>query len=408
MTGASSVSGVDRYMEMLSIYMGSVEQQDEIRVLRICLISDDTRLRPSIETRGVRCLYIPLPCHVDAIIDEGAWMHRYGGHVLKIVQEYIDLDLPTIIHIHTLNLVDIALALKAQIKRAKIITHLHCIPWKGWINRNLSTFLRLYSVYYDNDGEVDPELFRTNRAELESYCRADHIVCLTECAQRFVSRICKGRPVPLSLIPNGLSDLSEGESRSYEASDKVKLVFIGALTRGKGLHYVLDAMCIAQRQGVSLQLDVAGASSGDVAKWIQEGYPDLEVYLHGSLNREEVVSLYKQADIGIIASLQEQCSYVAIEMAMMGLPIITTAVDGLDEMFTDEVNALKVLVSFSRVRGLRPDVAYMSECIVRLAKDKALRERLGRGARELYLERYTLDKMGRETMRLYDELLAEL
>lgn len=45
-------------------------------------------------------------------------------------------------------------------------------------------------------------------------------------------------------------------------------------------------------------------------------------------------------------SLQEQHSYAAIEMAMFGMPMIITAVDGLDEMFVDEISCLKVNTLF--------------------------------------------------------------
>lgn len=407
MTGATSVSGVDRYMEMIAEYMDLVEWKDDIRVFRVCLISDNNRLRPSFEDRGIKTIYTPLPSYVDAIVEEGIWMQRYGTHVLRILGEYIDTNLPTIIHIHTLNLIDIALDLKKKIKRSCIITHLHCIPWKGWIEReNMAPFLRLYSHYYDSAGEIDPEQFRTNRSELESYNQADHIVCLTECAQDFVSRMSKKKIGSVRIIPNGISDLSGGAKCFYDVLDKVKLVFVGVLSKGKGILHVLQAMRIAQQMGVTLQLDVAGAYSDDIVERIQEDYQDLRIHLHGSLNREEVVSLYRQADIGIIASLQEQCSYVAIEMAMMGLPIITTAIDGLDEMFTDSVDALKIPVSYSRVKGLVPDIDYMAECIVRLSRDKNLREQIGTGARTLYQEKYTLERMGRGMFELYMEVFS--
>ena len=185
------------------------------------------------------------------------------------------------------------------------------------------------------------------------------------------------------------------------------MVYVGALSRGKGLTYILEALRKAQDFGLSISLDVAGYPPPNLERLIREKYLGLKVVLRGMLEKEELMNLYKEAHIGIIASLQEQCSYVAIEMAMMSLPIITTAVDGLDEIFEDEVNALKVPVIFSRAKGLLPDVDYMAQCIARLAKDKILREKLGVNARALYLRYYTLDRMMQDTKKLYSDILDE-
>lgn len=403
-TGVSTVTGVDRYMEMLTEYLSCQGGMAGISVLRVCLSSDNNLLGIKLKEGKVKCLYVPLPCFVDTIIDELFWMKRYGEQVIRLVLAHIDLRLRTIIHIHTLNLIDIAISLKDRMEMASIVTHLHCIPWKGLINKNPTSFTQKYSVYYGHNDNINPAHFSTNRSEINAYTKADRIVCLTDCAQEFVVKMCADRTPPITLIPNGLSDLSSGLTRSFETSGKLNVVFVGSLSRGKGLLHALDAMRIAQSKGIELQLDVAGAPVGDVLKHIREDYPDLAVNIHGTLALTDVVALYRQADVGIISSLQEQCSYVAIEMAMMSLPIITTAIDGLDEMFTDGVNALKVPVSFSRVTGLNPDVAYMAECLLRFARDKSLRVQLGNGARSLFLEHYTLDRMGEKTIAMYKDM----
>lgn len=85
----------------------------------------------------------------------------------------------------------------------------------------------------------------------------------------------------------------------------------------------------------------------------------------------------------------------------MGLPIITTAVDGLDEIFTHRVNALKVNVSFSRALGLIVDLKQMAQYLIELATSRELRKDLGTASRKLYLERYNIDLMRTKTLELY-------
>lgn len=77
MTGESTVSGVDRYMEMLTEYLVHEKSSLSWQVLRACLISDNKRLGVELVERGIKILYIPLPSCVQAIIDEALWR---AGH----------------------------------------------------------------------------------------------------------------------------------------------------------------------------------------------------------------------------------------------------------------------------------------------------------------------------------------
>ena len=121
----------------------------------------------------------------------------------------------------------------------------------------------------------------------------------------------------------------------------------------------------------------------------------------GLLSFEELQTKYRQCDIGILPSLQEQSSYVAIEMMRHGMPIITTAVDGLDEMFVDGVDALKVKPLFSLAKGLYLDVKALAEAIVDLWEHPTKRECLGRSARETFLKKHTVERMIKETICVY-------
>ena len=47
----------------------------------------------------------------------------------------------------------------------------------------------------------------------------------------------------------------------------------------------------------------------------------------GQLSRKEVMEWLEIADIGVISSYYEQCSYTTIEMMMYGLPIVAS--DGI-------------------------------------------------------------------------------
>lgn len=90
----------------------------------------------------------------------------------------------------------------------KIVSHLHCIPWKMNINSNEHLFNRLW-YDYELGSKVNAETFLTNNAEGSVYTESDSIVCLTECAREFVQRMNTCAHKKISLIPNGFADFSQ-------------------------------------------------------------------------------------------------------------------------------------------------------------------------------------------------------
>lgn len=67
-----------------------------------------------------------------------------------------------------------------------------------------------------------------------------------------------------------------------------------------------------------------------------------KIIFSGRLPKELIYKFYQIADVGILPSFAEQCSYVAIEMMMHGLPIVGTDSTGLSEMIIDGENGYKV------------------------------------------------------------------
>ena len=62
----------------------------------------------------------------------------------------------------------------------------------------------------------------------------------------------------------------------------------------------------------------------------------------GKLSKQELYQFYQIADVGVMLSKHEQCSFVAIEMMMHGIPIIASDSTGLDEMVSDGINGYKI------------------------------------------------------------------
>ncbi len=404
MSFADNTSGVDRYIRTLS---KSLKAYPDINIVRINLLYDDSLLRHRTRRFGRYTeVTIPIPRECGAIISDKYRLTRYNEQIYRIAAPMFAADKGrNIIHIHTLNLIDLAMYIKSR-TGCKIITHLHCIPWKDLYNADRTKFNELYALQAERkDVSEHKHRYLTNNSELQAYRDADHIICVTRCAVDFLRDTMGITEDKITVIFNGIDDFDDGGGRRKKGSDdKFELLYVGILSDSKGLNYISDAMRKARSRGCKLSLTVAGKVSAEQAAEIKENNRDLELEILGRISFDELTRHYKRCDIGIIASLQEQCSYVAIEMAMFGMPIITTAVDGLDEMFTDGEDALKTGVRFSKIRSLTVDTDSMADKIVSLVRDPKLRERLGRNARHTYEKRFSLNRMAERTVEVYNEI----
>jgi len=405
MSHEHNTSGVDRYV---STFLTGLENYPFIRVYRIQLLKGATLFPKEEKKKNYTQVIIPLPQQTNEIIGERYWFQKYNEQVFLLIRHLFENKSNRIIHIHTLNLIALASYINSRLP-CRIVTHLHCIPWKDLYNKNRKKFNFIYTTYYLVENNIlQKELFFTNNCEWESYSAPDQIICVTQCAKHFLQKIMNVPDERIMVVPNGINDLGNNVDRTTKknCSDPFRCLFVGAHTESKGIFYILKALRKVQAQGYSVCLNTAGNYSPKIYKQIMEEYSDLQVNLLGLIPFEELQHYYRESDIGIIASIQEQCSYTAIEMAMFGLPVIATAVDGLDEMFSDDVNALKVNTCFSKVFGLSVDTDELSEKIIALIENEDLRIELGINVRKLYRERFNLENMMEQTVSVYKKLIV--
>lgn len=403
MSHADNTSGVDRYVGTL---LKGLEAHPYIHVHWIHLRHDPSILfHHEEQIRSCTKITIPLPQQFNEIIAQKFWVNKYNEQIYRITRHLFEGKQNCIIHIHTLNLIDLAVFVRSKIK-CKVITHLHCIPWKSSYNGDIRIFNELYNLQYvDKVSRPDRRRFITNNSELQSYADADHIICVTRCAMEFLEKVMAISSNNISVIPNGINDLQDTSEKEVRGDGEVfHLLYVGVLIKSKGLDYILEAMRKVKQKGYAVSLTVVGkANPADIVR-IKNTNKDLTLNILGRIPFCELINYYGISDAGVIASLQEQSSYVAIEMAMFGLPVITTAVDGLDEIFTDNVNVLKVGTHFSKIRGLTVDTNQMADKIIMLIRDRELRERLGKNVRDLYEKELSLRRMTCETVGVYQEL----
>jgi glycosyltransferase involved in cell wall biosynthesis len=113
--------------------------------------------------------------------------------------------------------------------------------------------------------------------------------------------------------------------------------------------------------------------------------------------RTDVLDLLAAADVMALASRYEGTAGIALEAMALGTPIVSTRLDGMEGILVDEVNSLLVDIG---------DVAAMAAAIDRLIADSELGAQLAQASRQVFLERFTLDRSADLSVALYTDVIS--
>lgn len=112
----------------------------------------------------------------------------------------------------------------------------------------------------------------------------------------------------------------------------------------------------------------------------------------GQLNR--LLTAYRNADVLVLPSRRDPFPTVIREAMFFGIPCVATDIWAMPEMIEEGKTGFLVPVD---------DTPALSERIERLLTDGALRERMGRAARERAETRFSWDAVGRQMSRIVEQ-----
>lgn len=107
-------------------------------------------------------------------------------------------------------------------------------------------------------------------------------------------------------------------------------------------------------------------------------------------------SLFRDVHIVALATKYEAISLVLLDAMRAGLPCVCSDVGGSSEAIVDGLTGYLVP---------RGDSETFADRLNRLANDPALRHKMGQAGRERYEKRFTIDRMGKETIQVYEEVI---
>jgi glycosyltransferase involved in cell wall biosynthesis len=225
--------------------------------------------------------------------------------------------------------------------------------------------------------------------------RLSHIITVSECSRRDISREFDIPPHRFRIVPNGINTDYFYPLKGVKRADNQLLVTNSADTPLKGLRYLLEAVA-AIRKEREIKTIVIGKpkSNGEIDRLVRGLDLGDTVSFTGRIASEEFARYYAEATMAVIPSLYEGFGMPAGEAMACGVPVISTSGGALPEVVGDA----GVLVPPADAEALR-------QAIVALLDDPERRTRLGEAGLARVKSSLTWRHAAEKTVQVYREAI---
>jgi glycosyltransferase involved in cell wall biosynthesis len=226
------------------------------------------------------------------------------------------------------------------------------------------------------------------------------VICVCEAVRASHAPRLGGPPSRFVVILNGVSEggpsrLRTEVRRAEGLEDETPLVLaVGSLTRQKTQHRLLEAMAEPALAGARLWIAGEGPLREALEARRRERGLESRVRLLGA--REDVADLLEACDVFALPSQREGLSVTLLEAMRASRPAVVSRVGGNPEAVLDGVTGIVVDAD---------DPKALAGALAGLAFDRARAAEFGRAAHARWRERFTAERMVRETESLYRSLL---
>ncbi len=198
--------------------------------------------------------------------------------------------------------------------------------------------------------------------------------------------------------------------------DKATVIFVGRITRQKGLPYLLRA-CAQLPPDVQVVLCAGAPDTPEIMAEVEALMDDLRtgrqgvVWIAEMLPRNEVVALLSAATVFACPSVYEPLGIVNLEAMACELAVVATATGGIPEVVVDGETGW--LVPIDQVQDgtgtpVDPDrfVADLARALNEAVSDVARAREFGRAGRHRAVASFSWGSIGDQTLEVYRSVLG--
>lgn len=250
---------------------------------------------------------------------------------------------------------------------------------------------------------------------------ADAVVAVSKSTREDILKLFNVSPDKVPVIPNGIDtdEYKRIEDREVLARyniDPAKpyVLFVGRMTRQKGLLYLLQA--IPQLDpNVQVVLCAGESDTPELQRELEAMVADLKtrrsgiIWIPEMVKRQTTIALYSQAAVFCCPSIYEPFGIINLEAMACNTPVVGSKVGGIAEVVVDGETGFLIDAKLSPNMPHDPTdpagfSAAMAEGINRLARDPELRSKMGAAGRDRVERNYSWRSIAEQTLALYKSL----
>lgn len=310
-----------------------------------------------------------------------------------------------IIHCHTWY-THFAGCLLKQLLRAPLVLTTHSLePQRPWKEEQLGPAYRV-----------------SGWLEETAYRNADGVIAVSNAMKADVQNLYGVPPEKVRVIHNGIDPSVYAPNRDPSVlqkyginPEKPYLLFVGRITRQKGIMYLVDALSHI-REGVQAVLCAGTPDTPEIGRLMEQAVEKARgktrnpiAWIPEFLPKEEMIALYSQAAVFVCPSIYEPFGLINIEAMACATPVVGSAVGGIPEIIVNGETGL--LVPFEPLGAEDPEpkrpAAFsrdLADAINRLLASPQLAREMGRRGRKRVEDVFSWKSVARQTLDFYREL----
>jgi glycosyltransferase involved in cell wall biosynthesis len=231
--------------------------------------------------------------------------------------------------------------------------------------------------------------------------RAKFIVTCTEDNKRYLLNIAKSENIIVNHHGVDLERFrNEIIGRNVEGR-KFRILSVGSLLECKGFEYLIEACGMLKEKGIDFECAIAGGGRLEQSLKSRVTSSNLEdcVKFTGYIKQEELIPLYKQADVLVLAMVPDKhwgIPNVLIEAMAASVPVVCTMLPSIPELIEDGKTGFIIPAK---------DPAAIAVIVEKLCLDEALRKRMGETGRKVVEEKFDVVKNSEKLKQLMRTML---
>ena len=245
------------------------------------------------------------------------------------------------------------------------------------------------------------------KLEAETARNATSIVTISKYSVEKIQQYYNVDSEKVQIVPNGVDveifkpyGDQETLKHRFNFGKENYVLFVGNLIPRKGLPYLIEAAkkIVKKQKNVKFLIAGEGPLKNQLIRNIQKANISNNFKFLGRVEEKLLPLLYNCVDVFVLPSIQEGQGIVLLEAQASGKPIVAFDVGGVKEAVQNNVTGFLVQLG---------DSDALSDAMIKLLEDKALRERMGVSGRKFIVDNFTWDICSQKMLQVYREVLLK-